>query len=87
VAAFINNPNFWHNTTPFITPTNSYVQALMKQQQKKLKLTIFVVILFSVIIVNKLGPYREARLHKLDLRDLSGFPNTHKFKLKNNSPS
>ena len=60
---------------PFMTLTNNYAHAIMKQKKTKTDylrgLSVF------VFIVNKLGPF-EKPFHKLGLRVSSGFPNTRK---------
>ena len=68
-------PKLWKNTTPFMTLTNNYAYAIMKQ--KKTKIDYFHGLSVFLFIVNKLGPL-EKPFHKLELRVSSGFPNTQK---------
>ena len=55
----------WKNTTPFMTQTNNYAHAIMKQ--KKTKTDYLSGLSVFVFIVNKLGPF-EKPFHKLKLR-------------------
>ena len=73
----IKKLKLWKNTTPFMTLTNNYAHAIMKQKKAKTDylhgLSVF------VFIVNELGPF-EKPFHKLELHVSLGFPNTRKQK-------
>ena len=71
----IKKPKFWKNTTLFITLTNNYAHAIMKEKKRKTDyLCGLSVFLFTV---NKLGPLRKP-FHKLGRHVSSGFPNSRK---------
>ena len=71
----LSEAKMWKNTTPFMTQTNNYAHAIMKQ--KKTKTDYLSGLSVFVFIVNRLGPF-EKPFHKLKLRVSSGFPNTPK---------
>ena len=75
IMLLIKKPNFWKSTTSFMTLTNDYAHAIVKQKETNTDYlrgrSVF------VFIGNKLCPF-EKRFHKLELRVSLGFPNTRK---------